>query len=123
MAKTSGARVTFFFSLPDPDASLYGEAALLRSVDPERLEKVISDRCQAVLGAAVALAKAEGVNCASVWSAASEPYEGIIEAAERSGCDLILMASHGYRGVKGLLLGSQTQKVLTHSKLPVLVLR
>jgi nucleotide-binding universal stress UspA family protein len=49
--------------------------------------------------------------------------ETIIEVAEKRGCDLIMMASHGQRGVKGLLLGSETQKVLTHSRIPVLVLR
>jgi nucleotide-binding universal stress UspA family protein len=51
------------------------------------------------------------------------PYEAIIEAAEKSGCDLIFMASHGRRGISGFLLGSETNKVLTHSKVPVLVYR
>ena len=51
------------------------------------------------------------------------PYEAIIEAAEKCGCDLIFMGSHGRRGISGLLLGSETQKVLTHSKIPVLVYR
>jgi nucleotide-binding universal stress UspA family protein len=51
------------------------------------------------------------------------PYEAIIEAAEKSGCDLIFMASHGRRGFSGFLLGSETNKVLTHSKVPVLVYR
>ena len=50
-------------------------------------------------------------------------YEGIIECARAQGCDLILMASHGRRGLTGLILGSETQKVLTHSKIPVLVFR
>jgi nucleotide-binding universal stress UspA family protein len=51
------------------------------------------------------------------------PYEVIVQVAERAGCDLIMMASHGKRGVKALLLGSETQKVLTHSRIPVLVYR
>ena len=51
------------------------------------------------------------------------PYEVIIATARDQGCDLIAMASHGRRGVKGLLLGSETQKVLTHSAIPVLVYR
>jgi nucleotide-binding universal stress UspA family protein len=51
------------------------------------------------------------------------PYEAIVQVAERNGCDLIMMASHGRRGVKAILLGSETQKVLTHSKIPVLVFR
>lgn len=52
-----------------------------------------------------------------------QPYEAIVHAAESRGCDLIMMASHGRRGVQGLLLGSETQKVLTHTKIPVLVYR
>ena len=51
------------------------------------------------------------------------PYDGIIKEAKRAKCDLIMMASHGHKGLKGVLLGSETQKVLTHSKIPVLVYR
>jgi nucleotide-binding universal stress UspA family protein len=51
------------------------------------------------------------------------PYAAIIEAAKQKGCDLIVMASHGRRGPKAVLLGSETQKVLTHSQIPVLVYR
>ena len=51
------------------------------------------------------------------------PFELIIQTAQDKGCDLIVMASHGRRGVRGLLLGSETHKVLTHSKIPVLVFR
>ncbi len=53
----------------------------------------------------------------------NHPYEMIIQAAEKKACDLIMMASHGRRGMQGLLIGSETQKVLTHTKIPVLVLR
>jgi nucleotide-binding universal stress UspA family protein len=49
-------------------------------------------------------------------------HEAILEAAERLGCDLIAMASHGRRGLAGLLIGSETQRVLTHARLPVLVI-
>jgi nucleotide-binding universal stress UspA family protein len=58
-----------------------------------------------------------------VSSVSDIPYEAIIAAAEEAGADLIFMASHGRRGISGLLLGSETQKVLTHSKIPVLVYR
>jgi nucleotide-binding universal stress UspA family protein len=58
-----------------------------------------------------------------VSSVSDIPYEAIIAAAETAGADLIFMASHGRRGFSGLLLGSETQKVLTHSKIPVLVYR
>lgn len=68
-------------------------------------------------------AVAEGVRCETVVEVSDHPYEAIIRAAEKHNCDLILMASHGRRGVQGMLLGSETQKVLTHSKIPVLVYR
>ena len=68
-------------------------------------------------------AKEKGVRCKVCFSSSARPYEDIIQVAETNGCDLILMASHGRKGVKNLLLGSETQKVLTHSAIPVLVYR
>ena len=65
----------------------------------------------------------EGVSCETVVEVSDHPYEAIIRTANARGCDLILMASHGRRGVQGMLLGSETQKVLTHTKIPVLVYR
>jgi nucleotide-binding universal stress UspA family protein len=68
-------------------------------------------------------AQVAGVPCNSLHVWDESPYRAIIEAASKSGCDLIFMASHGRRGVAALLLGSETTKVLTHSKIPVLVCR
>jgi len=68
-------------------------------------------------------AEAAGVPCETLSVAGDLPYEAILKAAEEQGCDLIAMASHGRRGVKGLLLGSETQKVLIHTHKPVLVFR
>jgi nucleotide-binding universal stress UspA family protein len=68
-------------------------------------------------------AKAAGVACDTALATSDHTYEAIIKAAEEKSCDLIMMASHGRRGVQGLLLGSETHKVLTHSKIPVLVYR
>jgi len=68
-------------------------------------------------------AKEEGVPCETVQDTGDQIYEAIIRVAEVKGCDLIVMASHGRAGVGALLLGSETQKVLTHSKIPVLVYR
>ncbi|MET0352224.1 MAG: universal stress protein, partial [Rhizobacter sp.] len=69
------------------------------------------------------LAEAQGVVCETHTIEALHPWEAIIEHAEQKACDLIVMASHGRRGVTALLLGSETQKVLTHTKIPVLVVR
>ena len=68
-------------------------------------------------------AQEAGVTCDTAHVSHDHPYEAIIDAAEKHGCDLIMMASHGRRGVQGVLIGSETQKVLTHSKIPVLVYR
>ena len=64
-----------------------------------------------------------GVPCDTVVETSDHPYEAIIRTADSRGCDLILMASHGRRGMQGKLLGSETQKVLTHTTIPVLVYR
>jgi nucleotide-binding universal stress UspA family protein len=69
------------------------------------------------------IANNAGVECDSARASSDHPYKEIIRAAEEKGCDLILMASHGRRGIEGFLLGSETQKVLTHSRIPVLVYR
>jgi nucleotide-binding universal stress UspA family protein len=68
-------------------------------------------------------AREAGIACETLYDISDNPYEAIIRAAEKGGCDLIMMASHGRKGVDALLLGSETQKVLTHSKIPVLVYR
>ena len=72
----------------------------------------------------IALAAREGgIPFEGLVTLSPSPYEEIVEAAKKFGCDLIMMASHGHTGLKSLLLGSQTQKVLSHTTLPVLVLR
>ena len=64
-----------------------------------------------------------GVMCETLQVSSDRPYEAIITAAKQNGCDLIVVGAHGRRGIIGLLLGSETVKVLTHSKIPVLVFR
>lgn len=68
-------------------------------------------------------AQAQGVDCQAFTVEALHPWEAIVEHAKTQGCDLIVMASHGRRGMASLLLGSETQRVLTHSQVPVLVVR
>lgn len=65
----------------------------------------------------------QGVNCSLITATGDSPHEEILKTAKAEGCDLIAMASHGWKGLKGLLVGSETQKVLTHAAIPVLVLR
>lgn len=93
---------------------------------PETLEAFEARNAQAAeqrLAPIVEAAKAARVPCETVVVKSFSPYEAIIDTAKKAGCDVIFMASHGRRGVAGLLLGSETQKVLTHCKVPVLVYR
>ena len=67
--------------------------------------------------------KAAGVRCETVMTTPARPYQGIVDAARKKKCDMILMSSHGRGELATLVLGSVTQKVLAHSKIPVLVYR
>ncbi|WP_342242202.1 universal stress protein [Inquilinus sp. OTU3971] len=78
---------------------------------------------QARLACGSALARTLGVICDPIIVEHEAPYAAIIDAAMSRGCDLITMASHGWRGISAVILGSTTQQVLTHSRIPVLVLR
>jgi len=122
-AKETGARITLFYSQPDFPMPIYGEGALIDPTTPEQFAKSAASEAEAILSKARGAAEAAGVACDSDTAVNEVPYEAIIDAADRHGCDLIFMASHGRRGIAGLLLGSETQKVLTHSKTPVLVYR
>jgi nucleotide-binding universal stress UspA family protein len=122
-ARETGAKITFFFAKPDYPVAFYGEGALIDPTTPDKFAEMAEQQAQEILAAHEAAAKAEGVVSASLSSVSDIPYEAIIAAAETAGADLIFMASHGRRGFSGLLLGSETQKVLTHSKIPVLVYR
>jgi nucleotide-binding universal stress UspA family protein len=86
-------------------------------------ERTRADDANRFLRFAQRLANSAGVQCDVAEACGDQPYKEIIKAAGREGCDLIMMASHGRRGIESLLLGSQTQKVLSHSRTPVLVYR
>ena len=122
-AKGIGAKVTFLHALPDnPHMFFGGEGTLVEQALPEELNAEADVEAHALLTRLSEQAKTAGVSSGFVLLRGA-PYETIIHAAKLQGCDLILMASHGYRGIKGLILGSETQKVLTHSTIPVLVYR
>lgn len=122
-ARETGARVSFFFAKPDYPVAFYGEGALIDPTTPEKFAEMADKQAADILAACEKLAAEAGVECSSVSATSDVPYEAIIDAANSTGCDLIFMASHGRRGISGLLLGSETQKVLTHSQVPVLVYR
>jgi len=121
LAKSLGAKVTgVTVSIPFHTFAL---DPLMVSDTREQYKRDCEDRAEELLGAIRLAAEAAGVQCEVMNVVTADPYEGIIDTATSKGCDLIFMASHGRKGVSALVLGSETQKVLTHSKIPVLVCR
>ena len=122
-AKEANAQITAFYAKPEYPVTYYGEGALIDPTTPEKFAELAEKQAQEFLGKVEALCKDAGVGCTSVAVTSDIPYEAIIDTAKEKGCDLIFMASHGRKGITGLLLGSETNKVLTHSTIPVLVYR
>jgi nucleotide-binding universal stress UspA family protein len=122
-AREAGARITAFYAKPEYPVTYYGEGALIDPTTPEKFAELAEQQAQETLGFVESLCREADVACAKLSLTSDAPYEAIIDAATQAGCDLIFMASHGRRGFSGLLLGSETNKVLTHSKIPVLVYR
>jgi nucleotide-binding universal stress UspA family protein len=124
LAKSIGARVTSVHVIPEFRLMADESFALPTSADlKKRYEREAKARAEKLLQKITARAEAMAVTCEGVVIVGDVPYEHIIETAKKRKCDLIMMASHGRRGLSGLLLGSETSKVLTHSKIPVLVVR
>lgn len=123
LAKEMGASVTGFYAIEPPPTHLYGEGYLAERRLVDELDRRAREVAQKSVDEVANAAKAAGVPCETVVSRSVVPYKGIIDAAEKNHCDAVFMASNGHRGLTGMLLGSVTQKVLTHSKIPVLVFR
>ncbi len=115
-AKVTGLTVTMPFHYFAVDAIQISASAAQYDEDA----KVLAERNLRVLKDAASEA---GVECELLHRRSEHPYEEIVKTAESQGCDVIFQASHGRRGIKALILGSETHKVLTHSKIPVLVFR
>jgi nucleotide-binding universal stress UspA family protein len=123
LAKVLGAKLTGFYAMEGYPVSPFADYVPSGIPSPEEFQVAQEDLAKKYLGILAREAKAAGVPYAVEYAASLSPYKAIIHAAEKNACDLILMASHGRRGMSGLLLGSETNKVLTHSKIPVLVYR
>lgn len=120
-AKSLNARITGFYVMPE--FHIFAYRTEMVEDTKEEFAKDCRVHAEQYLAVVEQAAKAAGVACDTAVATSDHPYEAIIQAAQEKHCDLIMMASHGRRGVQGLLLGSETQKVLTHSKIPVLVYR
>jgi nucleotide-binding universal stress UspA family protein len=120
LARTSGAEL-FAISVKEPFP--YSAISEMQPVPPQEFfdaqERIASERVKAVVG----VAGNAGVTCHAHTVEALHPWEAILDHAKTQGCDLVVMASHGRRGLSAMLLGSETQKVLTHSSIPVLVIK
>ena len=121
LANALGARVTAVTVTEPMAAMLVGEAAIALPLDD--YDKAASANAARILAGAGASAAKAGVACDTLHVKDQYPAEGIVEAAKMGACDLIVMASHGRRGLSKLLLGSQATRVLTHTDVPVLVCR
>jgi nucleotide-binding universal stress UspA family protein len=125
LASLLGARITAFHAMePYPLQGAYAaEASGVAELQPELFAERSEEYAKRVLEAFKTMATAAKVECATEYATARSPSHAIVEKARAEKCDLIVMASHGRRGLEGFLLGSETQKVLTHSTIPVLVYR
>ena len=124
LADSVGARLTGLYVMPEYVPPIYGEAALyLPEMSPRKFKEAVDKEASAALAFVVSAAAEADVRYASLKVTGAQPWAAIIKAAQAKKCDLIVMASHGRRGLAGFVLGSETTKVLTHSKVPVLVVR
>lgn len=124
LARDLGAKLTGFHATEDYPLTPFPEYAMFaESITPEMWKADEETRARRMLRKIEAKAKKAGVAFDAASSMASHPYQAILRAAKKARCDLIVMASHGRGGIQGVVLGSETNKVLTHGKLPVLVIR
>jgi nucleotide-binding universal stress UspA family protein len=123
LAAAIGAEMVALYVVPRYPVSYFEGGITISVEDIARTEKQWSDKGQAVVDAVQEQAKAQGVTAKAVVAQSDLVAESIMSAATKHGCDLVVMASHGRKGIKRILLGSETQHVLTHSTVPVLVLR
>jgi nucleotide-binding universal stress UspA family protein len=123
LSQSLGARLIVFHVQTNFPISLVGVGELVAPHTVDALVTAARDNAQQILAEAAAVARAAGVPCTQDTVVHALPYAAIVEAASRHGADLIVMASHGRRGLEGVLLGSETHRVLTHSACPVLVVR
>lgn len=122
LAKLHHARITGIHVIPDYHLLIAYEGAF-DPVTEERIEEEAKARAENYLALVRGNAGSAGVPCETLCATSDHPYDAILKAAEARKCDLIVMTSHGRKGLAAVLLGSETRKVLTHAKIPVLIVR
>ena len=123
MAELTGAQIVALKVVPRYPVSYFEGGIALSVNNVANIEKQWAEAAQAVVAAVKAKAEAKGVKAKAVTHTSDLVAESIISVAKKNKCDLIVMASHGRRGLKRVLMGSETMHVLTHSHIPVLILR
>jgi nucleotide-binding universal stress UspA family protein len=123
LAKALGAKVTAFFAAPPATPIVYRDNLPVGYTTPTEHEQVIEETAAKYLGFVERAAKKAGVACEPVHVTSDYPDEAILKIAARKKCDLIVMATHGRGGLRGVFVGSVTQKVINQAKIPVMVLR
>jgi nucleotide-binding universal stress UspA family protein len=123
LAAATGAELVALNVVPRYPTSYFEGGVSIPTEEVAKTERRWSQRAQEIVDAVRGQAEARGVKSRSVIAHSDLVAESIMQAAKRNKCDLIVMASHGRKGIKRVLLGSETQHVLTHSAIPVLVLR
>ena len=123
LAGKLGARVTAFYAAPDYPEPVYSEGIIYEMMSKKDYAALAAADAEAILSKIAKKAEAAGVKCETRHALSRAPWEAILSAAKKYKCDAIVMGSHGRGGLAALFLGSETQKVLAHSKLPVIVAR
>lgn len=123
LAKSLGAKVTGFFAAPPATPVVYRNNLPVGFAQPTEHARLIQKTAEKHLAAIERLAKKAGVRFDGVHVTNDYPADAIMAVAKKKKCDVIVMASQGESGLRGILIGSVTQKVLNKSKIPVLVLR
>jgi nucleotide-binding universal stress UspA family protein len=121
LAKLVGAKVTGIFAAPPATPIVYRDNVPVGFSMPADHQRMIEDSAARYLGVIEQAAKKAGVRCEVITVTSDYPADTILATVTKKKCDLIVMATHGRRGIRGVLLGSETQRVLTHSKIPVMV--
>jgi nucleotide-binding universal stress UspA family protein len=123
LAKESGAKVTGYYAVEPVPARLYGEGYVTDRQSVEEFERRRREHAKKQVAAIERAARKAGVPFQPLVEVARTPYHGIVEAAKKRDCDLIFMASHGRTGLMRMALGSVADRVMTLSKVPVMVYR
>ncbi|MDB5888840.1 MAG: putative universal stress protein f [Rhodocyclales bacterium] len=123
LARSLDARITFLYVQPDYPRPIVGEGTLIAPENREEFLRSTEEVATTILANVEQVAAGSAVPSATHTEVSDTPWEVITRMAVAAQCDLIFMASHGRRGLASLLIGSETNKVLTHTTIPVLVYR